>query len=120
MTRLLCTLLACLAAACAVALTGPGSDGPDDASAAARPHRAAAVLSVAAARRPIGQFLASATQVTALPRTYRIGGCRRRSARVLDCPISVPGRSTGWMRARLIGSGRHARVQLYVLRVAAG
>jgi hypothetical protein len=119
MARLLCTLLACLAASCAVALAAPGSHGPGAARAALHARHAPPALSLAAARKPIGQFLASATQVTGLPRTYRIGTCRRRDRRTLDCPIAVPGRSSGLMRAKLIGSGRAARVQLYVLRVAA-
>jgi hypothetical protein len=115
MGRLLRILTVCLAASCAVALLAPGFDGPGAARAASRAHRPAAKLTVAAARKPIEQFLASATQVAALPRDFRIGTCQRRSARVLDCPIGIPGRSTGTMRAKLLGSGRGARVQLYVL-----
>ena len=116
MARLFCALTACLAVSCAVALAHPAPDGPDAAQAASRPHRAAPHLTIAAATKPIRQFLTSATQVTALPVSFRIGTCRRRSARVLDCPFAIPGRSTGSMRAKLVGGGR---VQLYVLGAAA-
>ena len=116
MARLFCLLTACLAVSCAVALAEPAPRGPEAAQAAARPHRPAARLTVAAATKPIRQFLTSATQVTALPGAFRIGTCRRRSPRVLDCPFAIPGRSTGTMRAKLMSG---SRVQLYVLGAAA-
>ena len=121
MLRLLIAVIACLAATCAVALARPASEPPATADAAGRTaHRSAAGaarrLGVKAAKRPIGKFLASATQVTGLPRSYRVGPCRRRSTAVVDCTIAVPGHASGTMRARLFGGSR-PRIQLYVLAI---
>jgi hypothetical protein len=119
MIRTLLALLVAAATCFALALAQPSGREVAAAQAASR-HAARTprpALSLAAARKPIGQFLASAAQVTGLPPTGEIGACRRRSARVIDCAISVPGRTTGVMRAVLVGT-RHARVQLFVLRTS--
>ena len=104
--------------ASAVPTDGSSSSAFAARSTAKRTPDRAVRLRQRAARRPIERFLKAATQVTALPRSYRITGCRRRSARSIDCDFVITGQSRGSLRARLIVAERAARVQLYVLSPA--
>ncbi len=116
---LLSAVIACMAATSAIALAEPGPDrSPSAYGGSPRAHASSAnrapKLTTKVAARQIGQFLASATQVTGLPGSYFVGTCDRRSAKTLDCGFAVPGHARGVMRVKLLGRSR-PHVQLYVL-----
>jgi hypothetical protein len=122
MMRPLLALLICTGTICQAASASPVDVRPSKLEAA--PKRAVQAkashrprLSLVAAKRPMRQFLSSASQVAGLPDSFTVHACRRHSRRVVDCAVTIEGRPSAQMRAKLLERSG-PRVQLYVLPAA--